>query len=293
MRAALGLYVLAVSPDLLRTPCRLLLRLPKFSLRRCQACNGRSGMTSLSRWTGSSSKAPDDSRGRTWLADQGLEIVTTDRGEVARRKDGARFRSVRFRMSPTYSVLPKEYAPFSPFGDGGMLFPHRPFLRVSGPLSRGRIVVDGSVGGDRRSDRPRRQSAKAQAHWIDRNDGRVVYVGKNVPQQTDDFIAVLDATLPQGSRGQLLEQLPGSCTYSLESSAPTDTSHALRLLRRIPSQGMGSTRRRAARSGLHPFLRRQVACRDGKAWFPGRTCLAFCARGSPHVSAAHIYDLGR
>ena len=66
--------------------------------------------------------SPDDSRGRTWLPDQGFEIVTTDRGEVARRKDGAQFRTVRFRMSPTYSYLPKEYAPFSPFGDGGMLF---------------------------------------------------------------------------------------------------------------------------------------------------------------------------
>ena len=58
-------------------------------------------------------KLPDDSRGRTWLPDQGFEIVTTDRGEVARRKDGAHFRTVRFRMSPTYSFLPKEYAPFS------------------------------------------------------------------------------------------------------------------------------------------------------------------------------------
>ena len=63
--------------------------------------------------------SPDDSRGRTWLPDQGFEIVSTDRGEVARRKDGAHFRTVRFRMSPTYSVLPKEYAPFSPFGGNG------------------------------------------------------------------------------------------------------------------------------------------------------------------------------
>ena len=40
--------------------------------------------------------SPDDSRGRTWLPDQGFEIVTTDRGEVARRKDGAHFHTVRF-----------------------------------------------------------------------------------------------------------------------------------------------------------------------------------------------------
>jgi hypothetical protein len=152
--------------------------------------------------------SPDDSRGRTWLPDQGFEIVTTDRGEVARRKDGAHFRTVRFRMSPTYSVLPKEYAPFSPFGDGGMLFHTGRFFACQdrclddaswsmylSAATEDQIILDG-------------KAVKAQAHWIDRDDGRVVYVGQNVPQQTDDFIAVLDATLPDRIRGQLLAQLP-------------------------------------------------------------------------------------
>ena len=152
--------------------------------------------------------SPDDSRGRTWLPDQGFEIVTTDRGEVARRKDGAHFRTVRFRMSPTYSVLPKEYAPFSPFGDGGMLFHTGRFFACQDrcpddaswsmylwAATEDQIILDG-------------KAVKAEAHWIDRDDGRAVYVGKNVPQQTDDFIAVLDATLPERIRGQLLAQLP-------------------------------------------------------------------------------------
>ena len=152
--------------------------------------------------------SPDDSRGRTWLPDQGFEIVTTDRGEVARRKDGALFRTVRFRMSPTYSVLPKEYAPFSPFGDGGMLFHTGRFFACqdvcpsdaswSMDLSAGtedQIILDG-------------KAVKAEAHWVDRDDGRSVYVGKTVPQQTDDFIAVLDGALPERIRSQLLKQLP-------------------------------------------------------------------------------------
>lgn len=152
--------------------------------------------------------SPDDSRGRTWLPDQGFEIVTTDRGEVARRKDGATFRTVRFRMSPTYSVLPKEYAPFSPFGDGGMLFHTGRFFACQDrcpadaswsmylwAASEDRIILDG-------------KAMKAQAQWIDSDDGRSVYVGKNVPQQTEDFIAVLDAALPERIRGQLLAQLP-------------------------------------------------------------------------------------
>jgi hypothetical protein len=152
--------------------------------------------------------SPDDSRVRTWLPDQGFEIVSTDRGEVARRKDGTPFRTARFRMSPTYSVLPKEYAPFSPFGDGGMLF-HTGRLfacqdRCPADASwsmylwaatEDRIILDG-------------KAVKAEAHWIDRDDGRSVYVGKSVPEQTADFIAVLDAALPERIRRQLLEQLP-------------------------------------------------------------------------------------
>jgi hypothetical protein len=111
-------------------------------------------------------------------------------------------------MSPTYSVLPKEYAPFSPFGDGGMLFHTGRFFACQdrcpadaswsmylSAATEDQIILDG-------------KALKAQAHWIDRDDGRSVYVGKNVPQQTDDFIAVLDATLPERIRGQLLAQLP-------------------------------------------------------------------------------------
>jgi hypothetical protein len=152
--------------------------------------------------------SPDDSRGRTWLPDQGFEIVTTDRGEVARRKDGAQFRTVRFRMSPTYSVLPKEYAPFSPFGDGGMLFHTGRFFACSdrcpadaswsmslSAATEDQIILNG-------------KTVKAEAHWIDRDDGRSIYVGNSVPKQTDDFIAVLDAALPERIRAQLLEQLP-------------------------------------------------------------------------------------
>ena len=152
--------------------------------------------------------SPDDSRGRTWLPDQGFEIVTTDHGEVARRKDGAQFRTVRFRMSPTYSVLPKEYAPFSPFGDGGMLFHTGRFFACQdrcpadaawtmylSAATEDQIILDG-------------KALKAQAHWTDRDDGRSIYVGKNAPQQTADFIAVLDTALPERIRGQLLAQLP-------------------------------------------------------------------------------------
>jgi hypothetical protein len=153
-------------------------------------------------------RTPDDSRRRTWLADQGFEIVTTDRGDVARRKDGADFDTVRFRMSPAYSVLPNDYAPFSPFGDGGMLF-HTGRLFACPEA----CTADAAWSMDLWAARDDRiivggKAVKAQAHWIDRGEGSAVYVGRNVPRQTSDFIAVIDAALPDRIRQQLLTQLP-------------------------------------------------------------------------------------
>ena len=153
-------------------------------------------------------RVPDDSRSRTWLPDQGFEIVKTEGGEVARRKDGAAFSTVRFRMTPAYSRLPKDYAPFSPFGDGGMLFHTGRLFACAGECSsdaswtmdlwaddEDRIVLDG-------------KTLRARARWTDRGEGRVVYVGKGLPQQTSDFAAVIDGALPDEVRSRLLLQLP-------------------------------------------------------------------------------------
>ena len=111
-------------------------------------------------------------------------------------------------MNPVYSVLPKDYAPFSPLGDGGMLFHTGRMFACAGACAgneswsmdlwaanEDRIVLDG-------------KTLQARAHWTDRDEGRVVYVGASVPQQTRDFIAVIDSSLPEDIRSRLLVQLP-------------------------------------------------------------------------------------
>jgi hypothetical protein len=153
-------------------------------------------------------RSPDDSRTRTWTPDQGFEIVATDAGEVARRKDGATFRTVRFRLSPHYRALPNDYGPFAPFGDGGMLFhsgrffacaeacPAQPAWSLTLWASPDdRIVLDGV-------------EQRGQAQWTDRDEGRAVYVGSGVATQTRDMIALVDEALPAAIRSQLLRQLP-------------------------------------------------------------------------------------
>ncbi len=153
-------------------------------------------------------RSPDTSRVEAWIPTHGFEIAATPEGEVLRRKDGRTFRVASVRVPPVYRMLPKDYAPFSPFGDGGIaLYTGRFFacadqcngkdrwdleLRAS---KRSHIAVNGTRVIER-------------ASWTDSGDGRVVYVGVNEPLETPELIAVIDKALPDSVRAQLLEQLP-------------------------------------------------------------------------------------
>jgi hypothetical protein len=153
-------------------------------------------------------RTPDDSRRATWQPDDGFEIIAGRDGDTARRKDGASFKSARFRMNAEYRVLPDDYAPFEPFGDGGMLFHTGRFFAcvttcaddatwsiqiVAG--SNDRVLVDGRVDTGR-------------ASWSDRGDGRVIYIGANEPVQAPEVVTVLDGKLPPSIRVQLSNDLP-------------------------------------------------------------------------------------
>ncbi|MBB5519935.1 hypothetical protein FHS62_002765 [Amphiplicatus metriothermophilus] len=67
-------------------------------------------------------RIPNDWRARHWKpADEALEIAHVDGESFVRRKDGAAFRRAAFDVPARYRHLPKDYAPFSPFSDGGLL----------------------------------------------------------------------------------------------------------------------------------------------------------------------------
>jgi hypothetical protein len=139
---------------------------------------------------------------RLWSTDAAFEIVATPDGEIARRRDGKSFRDARFRMAPRYSALPKDYAPFSPYGDGGVLFHTGRFfacgdaacpddarfaMHIAGP---GHILIEGN--------RP-----IYNAEWTDQGDGRNVYLGETQPLSTSDFFAFFDTSLPGAIRESL------------------------------------------------------------------------------------------
>lgn len=154
-------------------------------------------------------RSTNDQRVRDWSpVDPAFEIVRAgEEGEVVRRKDGKRFRTVRLRMPARYAELPKDYAPFSPFGDGGVLFHSGRFFACTGMCPDGarwpirlrvgdrRVLLDG-------------QERRGAVSWTDANSGRNVYVGEAKPTESGDVVAVIDAALPAEVKAELDAQLP-------------------------------------------------------------------------------------
>ena len=152
-------------------------------------------------------RSPDDSRGEDWTAPDGFKIVFEGGSERARRTDGQPFSEIRFGVPPRYRDLPKDYAPFMPFGDGGRLFytgrmfacggecPDDARWTMSIETAQEFVLVDGE-----RHD--------ARASWSDSGQGRNVYVGHAEPVVSDDVVALIDTALPPQIRRQLETYLP-------------------------------------------------------------------------------------
>lgn len=147
-------------------------------------------------------------RAESWTpVDPALAIAIEDGEEVVRRTDGAAFDHAAFRMLPRYVELEKDYAPFAPFGDGGLLIHtgrfHACAERCAGgerfrvalqPPAGAHAIVAGQV--------------VPVARFEDGDDGTNVYVGKAVPVETPDVVAVIDAAFPEATRARLQSLLP-------------------------------------------------------------------------------------
>ena len=165
------------------------------------------------------SRNPDQSRIERWLPlSKDYEIISDEnqgkRQEFVVRKDRAKFLQVKFSLTPTYKHLTKDYAPFSPFSDGGMLFHTGRFfacinycndqqnqwqMEISFPKEE-HSIVNGNL-------------YHSNTRWIDKNDGMNVYVGKQKPIETDAFIAVIDVGLPEKITTSLNSDIPKMMNY--------------------------------------------------------------------------------
>lgn len=167
---------------------------------------------------------PDRSRTTRWLPqDSDIKIAYDDAShrEVVRSQSGKPLTTVIFLLTPTYKHLGKDYAPFSPFSDGGnAIHTGRLFacantcseednewhLTLTVPSDE-HIILNGKV-------------AQKSMSWIDNNDGRNVYVGKQQPIITENVVALIDAGLPESIKVSLEEDIPKIMAFFSHSLSP-------------------------------------------------------------------------
>ena len=160
-------------------------------------------------------RAPDSSRTQRWISlSEDFEMVHEAGKDIVRRKDLTGFRTVEFEVVPTYVSLPKDYAPFSPFSDGGMLFHSGRFfacadnctesinrwkMHVQAPETDN-IIVNGRVYNN-------------AVTWMDSGSGTKVYVGSGQPIQDANVVSLVDTALPNALKDALAQNLPRLLSY--------------------------------------------------------------------------------
>ena len=158
---------------------------------------------------------PDKTRTERWEpVSDGFHLIYKEGQEYLLRKDGAVFSEVSVRLTPTYTHLAKDYAPFSPFSDGGtLIYTGRLFacantcddnnnqwqFSLQVPDNE-HILIDGQTAGE-------------LALWTDSDNGMNVYVGSQTPLETQNVVAMVDPGLPENMKHALDTDIPELMLY--------------------------------------------------------------------------------
>ena len=173
---------------------------------------------------------PNDARVKRWKPSSSDFIIKfVDGQEYIKRKDNERFTKATYYLEPTYTSLPKDYAPFSPFSDGGMLLHDGRFfacaeecdldidyrwkmeLRV--PRSE-KIIVDGQI-------------YQSNASWVGKNSGSKIYIGSQKPLDNQHVVALIDSQIPEKLKDSLSYNLPKIMEYFSPLLGKLDTKPSL------------------------------------------------------------------
>ena len=153
-------------------------------------------------------------RAQDWIPDRpGFRWVTEGGGERIERADGARFSAIGFRIAQRYRPLPKSYAPFSPFSDGGMLIHSGQFHACTAAPCDGEGPLAMVVHAPWRTARIGAQAPARTARFVSRGEGLNIYIGTQSPIAADGMVAIVDPGLPPALRAELAAALPRSLAY--------------------------------------------------------------------------------
>lgn len=160
-------------------------------------------------------RSPDRSRSERWQPlDSNITISWQDGNEVVTHRSGEPFDEVSFKLDPTYVTLPKDYAPFSPFSNGGML------------VHTGRFFACANSCTEHHHEWPMAMQLTTDDYllingtrqlgffeWLDRDSGRAIYVGQQAPEHFAALVTLIDPALPQSLQYGLVSELPMIMSY--------------------------------------------------------------------------------
>ncbi|RUO50532.1 hypothetical protein CWE21_00055 [Pseudidiomarina aquimaris] len=164
---------------------------------------------------------PDHTRIERWRpidSDYYIGVDAESNHEYIARVDGQAFNSVAFELEPTYVSLRKDYAPFSPFSDGGMSWYSGRF-KVCPQSCSSALWFDYAFSMEAPlSDFVRlpERSKRGELNWRESaSDGQVVYVGPQQPGEPAEhgFETIIDPILPTSLKQRLLRDVPPLTEY--------------------------------------------------------------------------------
>ena len=142
-------------------------------------------------------RSPDTSRTKTWVGADGFELVATPTGEVAQRRDGAKFDRGVFDGTAALFLSARRLRSVLSLSEMAACF-----FTARG-CSRAQIVCSEGAAWSLKLDAPGwnyilvdGRRARRSATWIDKGEGQSVYVGSTPEVETRDLIAVIDGALP-------------------------------------------------------------------------------------------------
>jgi len=153
---------------------------------------------------------PNDARTKRWFSEtSGMEIVFINGQEIIRHKDGKSFSQVQFKLTPTYTHLPNDYAPFMNFSDGGIaVYSGRYFVCLETceqAINSWSFTLNAQ---DNDTIISKGKLTIGSASWNDNNSGHNVYIGPQKPIESSHFHGIIDPVLPKIIVEKLNHNLP-------------------------------------------------------------------------------------
>lgn len=147
----------------------------------------------------------DDFRTLRWRSSDPVIFHKADGQTRVERRDGAAFVSIAFELDGRiYDDIARDYAPFSPFSDGGVLI-HTGHLHACADAPCGADAAWAIVAEPARRRRVAvgETEARGALAFIDRADGSFVYMGAKRPTDIGGIRAVFDDAAPDSVRRAL------------------------------------------------------------------------------------------